>query len=170
MSLLALLCAYVVGLDTDNEAIINIMGRSKLATKTMYEQHLRCTPHIDVDLAMASHDLLRERVRIVQVYDVVSDACSDEMRKTSTQTPFKGVTDLLNEIAIKECCICQSSDPNSSSTFLLFKSLNKGIVLVTSGKNEETIITRDRTSAHAALVASLKTPTGRLLCTRVSRR
>lgn len=176
MSLLALLCAYIVGLDAegcaDNEKIKDIMTRSQAAAAAMYENHLRCTPHQDVDSAMAAHDLLRERVRITKVYDVIKDENAAEMRQVTNSTSFVGVSDILSDLSANECFICQSGDPSGSVySGILFKNSHKDIVLVASGKNEhDLVIHRDRFSAHAALSSLLKTPPGRIVCTRVARR
>jgi len=176
MSLLALLCAYVVGLDAegcaDNEKIKDIMTRSQAAAAAMYEKHLRCMPHQDVESAMAAHDLLRERVRITKVCDVVKDEKAAEMRKVTHNTSFVGVSDILSDLSANECVICQSAEPSISVySGILFKNSHKGIVLVAPGKNAHDLdIHRDGTSAHAALSALLKTPPGRIVCTRVARR
>lgn len=171
MSLLAFLCAYVVGLDTvDNERIRDIMTRSQLAAAAMYANHLRCTPHRDVDSAMAAHDLLRERVRITKVYDVVKDEQAIEMRALTNNTSFVGVSDIMSDTSQNDCFICQSGDNGSSVTCILFKAANRDLILIASGKEHEIAIHRDRASVHAALCSLLKTPPGRLVCTRVARR
>lgn len=170
MTILAFLCAYVLGLDTvDNEKIRNIMTRSQVAANAMYENHLRCMPHQDVDSAMAAHDLLRERVRIAKVYDVIKDENAAEMRKITSGTSFAGVSEILSDISANDCIICQSGE--QSVACIIFKPVNKDIVLIAPGKKEhEFAIHRDRPSAHAALNSLLKTPPGRLVCTRVARR
>jgi hypothetical protein len=176
MSLLALLCAYVVGLDAegcaDNEKIKDIMTRSQVAAAEMYEKHLRCMPHQDVDSAMAAHELIRERLRITKVYDVIKEENAAEMRKIKNGTSFVGVSDILSDLSANECVICQSVEPSSSVySGILFKNSHKDIVLVASGKNEhDHVIHRDRSSAHAALSSLLKMPPGRIVCTRVARR
>jgi hypothetical protein len=170
-SILALLCAYVVGLDADNERIRDIMNRSRDAAAAMYEKHLRCTPHQNVDSAMAAHDLLRERVRITKVYDVIRDENAADMRRITNGTSFAGVSDILSDIPANECLICQNGDNGSSVTFIILKTLNKDIVLIAPGKTEhEFVIHRGRPSAHAAFSALLKSPPGRIVCTRVARR
>lgn len=171
---LALLCAYVVGLDNvDNEKIRDIMNRSQVAATAMYAQHLRCRPHQDVDSAMAAHDLLRERVKITKVYDVIKDENATEMRKITNCTSFVGVSDILSDLSANECYICQSGDPSGGSVTglpgILLKNSSKDILLLVSGKNE-LVIHRDRASVHAALSSLLKTSPGRIVCTRVARR
>lgn len=171
MSLMGLLCAYVVGLDVEDSKIRDVMNRSQVAASAMYDKHLRCTPHQDLDSAMAAHDLLRERVRITKVYDVINDENAAEMRKVTKRTSFVGVSDILSDIPTNDCFICQSGDSASSVTCILFKTAHKKVVLVASGKKEhDIVIYRDREAVHSALTSMLKTPLGRIACTRVSRR
>jgi hypothetical protein len=167
MTVLACLCAYVVGLDTTDERISDVMNRSHEASRLMYKNHLRCTPHTEVDAALSSHDSLKERLKIVCVYDVIKDDNIENMTKETKNTSFVGVESLFRDLKANECILCQTSDYTSVS--LLLKTPKKELLFIAQGKNEcEYIIHRDLKIIHTAFLSMLRVQHSRVVCTRVS--
>lgn len=167
MTVLACLCAYVVGLDTTDERITDVMNRCFEASRLMYKDHLRCTPHTEVDEALSSHETLKERVKIACVYDVIKDDNLENMAKEAKNTSFIGIESIFRDLKTNECMLCQTSDYAAVS--LLLKTSQKDLLFIRQGKNErEYIIHRDMKIIHAEFLSMLKAPHSRVVCTRVS--